>query len=53
MQLTQLGYVASLRNISIVFATLLGLFKLEEEFTFFRLIGSVVIFLGAILLSVG
>lgn len=53
MQLTQLGYVASFRNISVVFATLLGVIKLKEEFTFFRLIGSVVIFLGAVLLSVG
>lgn len=51
MQMTQLGYVASFRNISVVFATLLGLLKLKEEFTFFRLIGSIVIFLGAVLLG--
>ncbi len=36
MQLTQLGYVASFRNISVVFATLFGFFFLEEEFTSFR-----------------
>ncbi|MEF8798714.1 MAG: EamA family transporter, partial [Candidatus Bipolaricaulota bacterium] len=33
MQLSQLGYVASLRNISIVFATLLGVIMLKEPFT--------------------
>ncbi|MFP4136031.1 MAG: EamA family transporter, partial [Candidatus Acetothermia bacterium] len=53
MQLAQLGYVASFRNVSVVFATLLGVVKLKEEFTFYRLIGSLVIFLGAVLLSVG
>ncbi|MBS3765421.1 EamA family transporter [Candidatus Bipolaricaulota bacterium] len=53
MQLAQLGYVASFRNISVVFATLLGVVKLKEEFTFYRLIGSLVIFLGAVLLSIG
>lgn len=53
MQLAQLGYVASLRNISVVFATLLGLIKLKEEFTYLRLMGSIVIFLGAVLLSLG
>lgn len=53
MQLTQLSYVASLRNISVVFVTLLGVIKLKEEFTFFGLTGSLVIFLGAVLLSIG
>lgn len=53
MQLTQLGYIASFRNISVVFATLLGLIKLKEEFTLFRLMGGMIIALGAILLSIG
>jgi len=53
MQLTQLGYVAYFRNISVVFASLFGLFLLKEDFTGFRLIGSMVIALGAIALSIG
>ena len=53
MQLTQLGYVASFRNISVVFATLFGFFLLDEEFTPYRLVGSLFIFLGAISLGLG
>lgn len=53
MQLAQLGYVASFRNVSVVFATLLGVTKLKEEFTSYRLVGIIVIFLGAVLLSLG
>jgi len=53
MQLTQLGYVASFRNISVVFATLFGFFLLDEEFTYYRLAGSILIFSGAISLGLG
>jgi len=53
MQLTQLGYVAALRNISVVFASLFGIIKLREPFTALRLSGSLTIFLGALLISIG
>ena len=48
MRLTQLGYVASLRNISVVFATFLGISQLEESFTLTRIFGSLVVFAGAL-----
>jgi len=51
MRLTQLGYVASLRNVSVLFATVYGVIKLKEPLTPFRLAGSLVIFLGALLIS--
>lgn len=53
MQLSQLGYVASLRNISIVFATLLGVIVLKEPLTVYRIVGSTIIFFGVLSLSFG
>ena len=53
MELAQLGYVASFRNVSVVFATLFGFFLLGEEFTPHRLVGSLFIFLGAVSLGLG
>jgi len=53
MELAQLGYVASFRNVSVVFATLFGFFLLGEEFTLYRVVGSLFIFLGAVSLGLG
>lgn len=53
MQISQLGYVASLRNVSILFAALLGIIRLNEPFTPARAFGSIVIFLGVVSLSLG
>ena len=51
MRLSPLAYVASLRNISIVFAAFLGVVVLLEPFTLTRFLGSIVIFGGALLLG--
>lgn len=51
MRLTQLGYVASLRNISVVFATFLGIRQLDESSTLARVFGSFVVFAGALALG--
>jgi len=53
MRLSQLGYVASLRNVSVVFAAFLGFLWLDEPFTPFRLGGSAIVFLGALFLGFG
>ncbi|MFB6290664.1 MAG: EamA family transporter [Candidatus Bipolaricaulia bacterium] len=53
MQLSQLGYVASLRNVSILFATLLGVIRLNEQLTPARATGSIIVFLGVVSLGFG
>lgn len=46
MRIANLGYVATMRNISIVFATLIGIVKLEESYGKTKIISSLILFAG-------
>ena len=46
----QAGYVASLRESSIIMATILGLFFLKEKVSKFRLLSACIFFLGVVLI---
>ncbi len=46
LQTTQVGYVASVREVSVVFAVLLGTVALREPFAEKKLLGSLLIFAG-------
>jgi len=48
---TNLSYVDGLRQISVVFAVLFGGYILKEKHKFIRLISAVIIFIGALLIS--
>ncbi len=50
--LAPLAYIVSLRQFSVVIGVLLGHFVLREKFSTFRIIGSVIIFIGCFLISV-
>lgn len=51
MSLAQVSYILALRQISIVLGALLGVFLLGEKYGKIRIIGSVIIFIGAYILG--
>ena len=48
----RVSYIVGLRQLSIVFVVLLGSFILKEKYQMIRLIGSMIIFTGVILISI-
>ena len=52
MSLAQVSYILALRQISIVLGALMGIIFLGEKYGHTRIIGSVIIFIGAYLLTV-
>ena len=50
--LAPLAYIISLRQFSVIIGVLFGHFLLKEEFGKFRIIGSIIIFIGCLLISV-
>lgn len=52
MSLVQVSYILALRQVSIVFGALLGVFLLGEKYGRIRIIGSLIIFIGAYLLGI-
>jgi uncharacterized membrane protein len=51
MSLAQVSYILSLRQISVVFGSFLGIVLLNEKYGRVRLIGSVIIFFGVYILG--
>ena len=52
LQLTNVSYVVAFRQISVVFAVLMGVFFLKEKLTRLRLMATIFIFLGAVLVAI-
>lgn len=53
MRLSQLAYIASFRNVSILFALLLGGVRLKEAVSASRILGALTLFAGVFLISMG
>jgi len=53
MNIAQISYIGATRNVSIVVATLLGVLVLKEGFMELRLIASILIVVGIIILTIG
>jgi len=51
-KLTNVSYVVGLRQISVVFAVLLGMYFFKEKHKFIRLFSASIIFIGAFLISI-
>ena len=51
MSIAQVSYIGAVRNVSIVFATFLGAVVLKEEFMGLRLIASILVVVGIIILT--
>lgn len=51
MRMTYVSYVASVREVSIVFSALLGYFLLKERYGLIRVFASILIFLGVFLIG--
>jgi len=52
MTLTKVSYIVAIRQISVVFAVLMGTAVLKEKYAFVRLVASAFIFLGVFLIGV-
>lgn len=52
MTFTPVSYVAPVREISIIIGALLGTFLLKEEFGYRRIVGSIVMFIGIVIIAV-
>ena len=46
MNYTEIGYVSSIREASIIIATLFGFIFLKERFSFIRIIAAIIFFVG-------
>lgn len=53
LRTTQVGYVSSVREVSIVFAAILGTFVLREPFGEKKILGSLLIFAGILCIALG
>ena len=52
MTLTKVSYIVAIRQISVVFAVLMGTAVLKEKYSFVRLVASAFIFLGVFLIGI-
>ena len=50
---TEVSYIAPMRNSGIVISSLMGFVYLNEKFNKIRAIGSIVIFIGIIIITIG
>jgi len=53
LQITKISYAAGVRQISVLFSVLIGVLILKENYGIFRIIGSILILSGIILIKLG
>lgn len=52
MRISKLSYIVSIREIGIIFGVLLGIIYLKEKYGFVRIVSSILIFMGILLISI-